>query len=82
MQLLVMHTIAIMRIEKDGACANPDAGLGSVPWRHVVLGLSLAKLANSASNPFSVDVPAAHLHWPWPAVIGLWLLSQKEEKQL
>lgn len=44
----------------------------------MVLGLRLAELANSSGHPFSVDVPAAHLPWPWPAVIGLWLLNHKE----
>lgn len=56
----------------------PDVVICSVPGRHMVLGLRLAELANSAGHPFSVDIPAAHLPWPWPAVIRLWLLNQKE----
>lgn len=59
-------------------CVSPDVLSRCVPRRHMVLGLCLAELANSSGHPFSVDVPAAHLPWPWPAVIGLWLLNHKE----
>lgn len=58
-----------------------DVVISSVPGRHVVLGLRLAELANSAGYPFSVDIPAAHLPRPWPAVVSLWLLNQKGREQ-
>lgn len=48
-----------------------------LPWRHVVLGLRLAELADSAGHTFSVDVPAAHLPRSRPAVVSLRLLNQK-----
>lgn len=55
----------------------PDVVISILPGRHVVLGLSLAELANGAGHPFSVNIPAAHLPRPWPAVVSLWLLNQK-----
>ena len=58
----------------------PDVGMSTVPGRHVVLGLRLAELANSAGHPLSVDIPAAHLPRPWPALLSLWLLHQKKER--
>lgn len=64
-------------IENYVACMIPDEVLSSVPWRHVVLGLCLAELANSTGHPFSVDIPAAHLPQHWPAVLSLWLLKHK-----
>lgn len=55
----------------------PEGVICSVPGRHVVLGLCLAELANSAGLPFSVNIPAAHLPRPWPTVVRLWVLNGK-----
>lgn len=56
-------------------CMFPDVEICGVPGRHVVLGFSLAQLANGAGRTFAVDIPAAHL--PGPAVIRLQLLDHK-----
>lgn len=43
----------------------------------MVLGLGLAQLANGRGHPLRVEVPAAHLAWSGPAVVGLGLLNRK-----
>lgn len=56
--------------------AFPDGEVCRVPGRHVVLGFSLAELANGAGGTFGVDIPAAHLSRP--AVVRLRLLDRKK----
>lgn len=46
-----------------------------LPWRHVILRLSLAEFPNGASYPFSVWIPAAHLTQGRAVVISVWLLD-------
>lgn len=53
----------------------PHVEICRVPGRHVVLGFSLAELANGAGRAIGVDIPAAH--FSRPAVIGLRLLDHK-----